>query len=197
MEIQIFYLCSGGLSISSTSSTNSGALVSGLSEKEIEFLLQWVRGVSSGRSTCKSKKIGLFYTLIQNLLIVLAILDCRESLRLLESDISHAESELESQINPSEIIRSMLSLPEGFLCDGGANSPSPTSPRTVGVSDFLYDKIFSRPPMLVVREALALLAQKASGSVEGSEASLNLEQIQLAVKQLKLDALSPHPAGLT
>mmetsp|Transcript_5909 Transcript_5909/g.8233 ORF Transcript_5909/g.8233 Transcript_5909/m.8233 type:complete len:568 (-) Transcript_5909:11-1714(-) len=165
-------------SITSTSHNSNGALVSGLSDKEIDLLMQWVRGVSSGRST------------------LLAILDCRESLKLLESDTSTAASVVAGQCNPSEMIRSMLCLPEGFLCDGGTPppGPDPSSPPsaapTVGVSEFLYDKIFSRPPMLVVREALALLAQKASGSSEEALGSLNLDQIHIAVKQLKLDSLS-------
>lgn len=56
-----FIIDSGGLVISSSSilstvgagSTGGAAVSSGLSELESEYLLQWVQGVNSGRSTCK------------------------------------------------------------------------------------------------------------------------------------------------
>ena len=95
----------------------------------------------------------------------------------------------------------MLALPEGFLCNGRAVSSS--SHCAVGASEFLFDTIFSRPPMSVIREALQLLSEKASASViirsseelgnepaPQAETALNLDQIHIAIKQLKLDLLS-------
>ena len=57
-----YYLYTGGLVISSSSILSSfgsgsfggaAAVSSGLSELESEYLLQWVQGVNSGRSTRK------------------------------------------------------------------------------------------------------------------------------------------------
>ena len=64
-----------------------------------------------------------------------------------------------------------LSLPQDFLCDSG----------------YLYESVFSRPPSAVVREALQMLALKA---MEKSTASLRVDQINLALKQLRVEKLS-------
>eukprot|EP01038_Epipyxis_sp_PR26KG_P013069 gene13069-17518_t len=70
-----------------------------------------------------------------------------------------------------ELISNSLDLPNDFLCDSG----------------YIYKHIFSRPPTTVIREALQLLSQKA---YEKSPSYLGIDQINLAIKQLRLDNLS-------
>ena len=69
-----------------------------------------------------------------------------------------------------EMLSSTLSLPADFLCDSG----------------YLYENIFSKPPCSVIKEALHMLATKA---MEKNIASLRVDQINLALKQLRVDIL--------
>jgi hypothetical protein len=71
---------------------------------------------------------------------------------------------------PTELIRTSLHLPENFLCDSG----------------FIYETVFKRPPTSVIREALQMLSSKA---FEKNALALNVNQINLAIKQLRLDHL--------
>ena len=74
------------------------------------------------------------------------------------------------EFQPVDLVRSILSLPEQFLCDAGD----------------LYDTVFGRPPVNVIKEAVQLIVDKA---YESSSSSLGLQQINLALKQLQLDAV--------
>lgn len=99
-------------------------------------------------------------------------------LAILDSRLTH-NVELERQLiqttnkddfKPVELIRSLMHLPEDFLCDGG----------------YIYETVFQRPPTGVVREALQMLVQTA---FEKSPSQLGIEQINLAIKQLRLNNL--------
>jgi hypothetical protein len=68
------------------------------------------------------------------------------------------------------MLSSTLCLPDDFLCDSG----------------YLYENIFSRPPGVVVREALELLSSKA---MEKNVGSIRVDQLNLALKQLRIDNL--------
>lgn len=76
----------------------------------------------------------------------------------------------DSGFQPVELIREMIDLPENFLCDSG----------------YLFETVFKRPPTSVVREALQLLVEKAR---EKSTTSLGEDQINIAIKQLRLENL--------
>ena len=91
---------------------------------------------------------------------------------------SSASSKKTSSSRPMEMtmLSSTISLPDDFLCDSG----------------YLFDKVFSRPPQSVVREALQLLAAKA---MEKTSATLKVDQINLALKQLRVEKLSKLPAS--
>ena len=71
------------------------------------------------------------------------------------------------------MLSATISLPDEFLCDSG----------------FLYDSIFSRAPGAVVREAMQLLAAKA---FEKTSATLRIDQINLALKQLRVEKLTAN-----
>mmetsp|Transcript_19496 Transcript_19496/g.33093 ORF Transcript_19496/g.33093 Transcript_19496/m.33093 type:complete len:234 (+) Transcript_19496:1-702(+) len=139
---------------------------SGLSKTEVFHLKQWVAGVETGRQC------------------MLAILDSRhveqEDFRdstssrrdntIPASGNTVGQSQPQQAFQPVELIRSAIHLPEDFLCDSG----------------YLYETIFRRPPTSVVREALQTLVRKA---YEKSPAALGVDQINLAIKQLRLDNL--------
>jgi hypothetical protein len=76
------------------------------------------------------------------------------------------------------MLSATISLPDEFLCDSG----------------YLYDSIFSRAPGAVVREAMQLLAAKA---FEKTSSSLRVDQINLALKQLRVEKMTANvpPAG--
>ena len=71
------------------------------------------------------------------------------------------------------MLSATISLPEEFLCDSG----------------YLYESIFSRAPGAVVREAMQLLAAKA---FEKSSATLRIDQINLALKQLRVEKMTAN-----
>lgn len=75
-----------------------------------------------------------------------------------------------AEFRPLNVVQSLLNLPEQFLCDNG----------------YLYEKVFSRPPATVVKEAVQIIVKKAE---EQNSSSLGLQQINLALKQLRLDAM--------
>ena len=74
------------------------------------------------------------------------------------------------------MLSSSMFLPGDFLCDSG----------------YLYETIFSQPPSTVVREALQLLSAK---TMEQSFRSLRVDQINLALKQMRIDSM--HTASHT
>jgi curved DNA-binding protein CbpA len=74
------------------------------------------------------------------------------------------------QFKPLEVVQSLLNLPAQFLCDNG----------------YLFERVFSRPPATVVKEAVQIIVKKAE---EQNSSSLGLQQINLALKQLRLDAM--------
>ena len=94
-------------------------------------------------------------------------MDYRLSLHEFEESKSSSKDD---EFKPLELIRSMIHLPNEFLCDSG----------------YIYSTIFQRPPTTVVREALQMVVQKA---YEKSPSSLGVEQINLAIKQLRIDNL--------
>jgi curved DNA-binding protein CbpA len=94
-------------------------------------------------------------------------MDYRLSLHEFEESKSSSKDD---EFKPLELIRSMIHLPNEFLCDSG----------------YIYSTIFQRPPTTVVREALQMVVQKA---FEKSPSSLGVEQINLAIKQLRIDNL--------
>ena len=71
------------------------------------------------------------------------------------------------------MLSATISLPEEFLCDSG----------------YLYESIFSRAPGAVVREAMQLLAAKA---LEKTSSSLRVDQINLALKQLRVEKMTAN-----
>ena len=71
------------------------------------------------------------------------------------------------------MLSATISLPDEFLCDSG----------------FLYESIFSRAPGAVVREAMQLLAVKA---LEKTSSSLRVDQINLALKQLRVEKMTAN-----
>ena len=71
------------------------------------------------------------------------------------------------------MLSATISLPDEFLCDSG----------------YLYESIFSRAPGAVVREAMQLLAVKA---LEKTSSSLRIDQINLALKQLKVEKMTAN-----
>eukprot|EP01034_Spumella_vulgaris_P032936 gene32936-40655_t len=79
---------------------------------------------------------------------------------------------------PTELIRTSIHLPENFLCDSG----------------FIYETVFKRPPTSVIREALQMLSSKA---FEKNALTLNVNQINIAIKQLRLDHLGGGVSDVT
>lgn len=97
---------------------------------------------------------------------LLAILDSK----LQERDPKIELSSKTPEFQPNEILRSLLYLPKNFLCDEG----------------YLFETIFNRSPAIVISEALQLLLSKCH---EKDASSLGEDQINLAIKQLRLDFL--------
>jgi hypothetical protein len=68
------------------------------------------------------------------------------------------------------ILSQSISLPNEFLCDSG----------------YLFERVFNKSPSSVVKEGLQLLAAVA---MEKSSSALNVEQINLGMKQMKVNNL--------
>ena len=100
---------------------------------------------------------------------MLAILDNR-LLQNNDNDSREQQTVNKEDFKPVDLIRSLMNLPEDFLCDGG----------------YIYETVFQRAPAGVVREALQMLVQTA---FEKSPSQLGIEQINLAIKQLRLNNL--------
>lgn len=100
---------------------------------------------------------------------MLALLDALQSESSLRARSSN-QAPKSSEFQPLDLVRSLLHLPVHFLCDAG----------------YLYDSIFSRAPAIVMKEALETIVARA---YEQSSSSLGLQQINVALKQLKLNAL--------
>jgi hypothetical protein len=103
---------------------------------------------------------------------MVALLEARNRERATVEDQSLKVFTTGSHPRPSEfkMLSSTLCLPDDFLCDSG----------------YLYEKIFSRPPGSVVREALEQLSTKA---MEKNVGSIRVDQLNLALKQLRIDNL--------
>eukprot|EP01042_Synura_sphagnicola_P007411 gene7411-9497_t len=71
-----------------------------------------------------------------------------------------APSTKTGQFKPLDVVQALLNLPEEFLCDHG----------------YLFEKVFSRPPATVVKEAVQIIVKKAE---EQNSSSLGLQQINL------------------
>lgn len=100
---------------------------------------------------------------------MLAILDERFN----DKDVESASSSSSSTFQPIELIKTSMNLPQDFLCDSG----------------FVYETVFKRPPTSVIREALQMLSSKA---FEKSAQGLNAHQINIAIKQLRIDYLGKY-----
>jgi hypothetical protein len=70
-----------------------------------------------------------------------------------------------------QLLGSSLCLPDQFLCDRGV----------------LFDTIFSKPPNKIIKETFEILASKA---LEKHFSSLRADQINLALKQLRIESLN-------
>ena len=134
--------------------------ICGLGDVERFHLSKWADGVESGRHC------------------LLALLESRAAAVVEGGGSSSSSSSGSSKTGASTsrplemtMLCSTLSLPDDFLCDSG----------------YLYETVFSRPPSAVVREALAMLATKA---MEKTSATLRVDQINLALKQLRVEKLS-------
>ena len=107
----------------------------------------------------------------------------------------------------------MLALPAGFLCSNNSAATSKAGQSSgngsgrggmnTSSSNYLFDKIFSRPPMSIIREALTMLSDKvrsadaslssqptSDADLAAASSSLNMDQINIAIKQLKLEFLA-------
>lgn len=108
---------------------------------------------------------------------MLAILDHHQ--QGLKESLINTENENSSDIpafQPVDLVRSLVNLPEHFLCDSG----------------YLYQHIFHKPPSTVIKEAVQLLVNKA---YENNSAALGMEQVNVALKQIRLDAMSGKFSG--
>jgi curved DNA-binding protein CbpA len=101
---------------------------------------------------------------------MLAILDSRLVKDTQQADGNDKGVSNKDDFKPAELICSLLHLPADFLCDTG----------------YIYETVFRRPPSSVIKEALQLLVQK---TFEKSPAQLGIDQINLAIKQLRLENL--------
>ncbi len=101
---------------------------------------------------------------------MLAILDNRFSEKDADGSSALKLNNVSTDFQPIELIRTSFHLPENFLCDSG----------------YIYETVFKRPPTSVIREALQMLSSKA---FEKNALTLNVNQINIAIKQLRLDNL--------
>jgi hypothetical protein len=141
---------------------------SGLSASEVKCLELWRSGVLSGRHC------------------MVALLECWRS-QGKDSTPATAETPKNSKQQQAQnrdvfciggrkrrpefgLLSSTIHLPEHFLCDSG----------------FLYEQIFSRSFDAVTREAIKLMTTKA---FEKSTEKLRVDQINLAIKQMRIDEL--------
>ena len=74
------------------------------------------------------------------------------------------------------LLSSTINLPDNFLCNSG----------------FIYDRIFSRSPIEVLRESLQLVRSK---TLDQSLEALDVDQINLALKQIRIDNLAENAAA--
>lgn len=129
---------------------------SGLSELEVLHLQKWLGGQVSGRQC------------------MVALLETRHlGTNSVVSDkvgVNPLTFGVISRPPEFSMLGTSLSLPDEFLCDSG----------------YLYEKIFSKPPSAVVKEALRILTTKA---METNISALRVDQINLALKQLKIENL--------
>ena len=132
-----------------------------LSANDKAHLKRWLEGVESGRAC------------------MLAMLDASHAAEQERSDAPPesappaALAAAGSPAGPSlelALLSASVNLPADFLCTG-----------------FLYEHVFSKPPVSVVREALHLLLETAQ---ESEVEALDCHQINLAIKQVRIDNLA-------
>ena len=119
---------------------------------------------------------------------MLAILEIRRAEQIISTEASQLDYsfELSTGVRLLEIMRSLVALPEGFLCE-----PIGRDAETVS---FLYEKIFSRSPLSVIKEALEVVAEKASVD---KAAKMSVQQLSIAIKQMSVEhSLSNGPDNL-
>jgi hypothetical protein len=146
---------------------------SGMGALETGFIEKWVKGSMSGRSC-------LFHLLnyrmaksveksgkIKTIEIDAATAKARASASKRKgSDADEGEGGYDI---PTElaILSSSVNLPFNFMCDSG----------------YLYDSVFCKPPIEVLRYAIVHIRKKA---LDGDIVDLDADQINLALKQLKV-----------
>lgn len=136
-----------------------------LSANDKAHLKRWLEGVESGRAC------------------MLAMLDASHAAEQERSDAppesspaaiaAAAAAAAGSAPGPSlqlALLSASVNLPADFLCTG-----------------FLYEHVFSKPPVSVVREALHLLLETAQ---ESAVEALDCHQINLAIKQVRIGNLA-------
>ena len=128
-----------------------------LSDVEKHHVSRWSQGTESGR------------------MCLLALLDHRRAMQAVSgsdaTEEKHGVGEGASGGVEFALLSSSINLPEEFLCN----------------SSYLYQRVFSKPPVAVIREALELLKEKAH---EQSIESLDVDQINMALKQIRVDNLA-------
>lgn len=130
-----------------------------LSDVEKHHVNRWSQGTESGR------------------MCLLALLDHRRALQAISGSDATEEKQGVGEGAAGgggvefALLSSSINLPEEFLCN----------------SSYLYQRVFSKPPVAVIREALELLKEKAH---EQSIESLDVDQINMALKQIRVDNLA-------
>lgn len=136
---------------------------SGLSDAEKFQIHRWFEGHQSGRQC------------------MLALLEChmkeisekKEKSTSATNKAAHMSCGAPGQVAEFNILSKSIDLPENFLCDSG----------------FMCEAVFSKPPNTVLKEALQILSQYA---MEKSSTALTVEQINLSLKQMRIDKLKSH-----
>lgn len=136
---------------------------------------------SSGLSKTEKYRIKQYYLgLLGGRQAMLALIECRND-QLNNENNSNSNSSSSSSNGKDKVFQSIrtnefkmlsksVNLPDEFLCDSG----------------ILYDLIFSKAPSSVVKDALQLLA---SVCMEKTARGLTSDQINLALKQIRVNAL--------
>jgi hypothetical protein len=133
----------------------------------------------SGLSESEKHQVGKWFSGDQSgRQCMLALLECHMREKV-NKEPARANSSVHlacgapDRITEFNILSKSINLPDNFLCDAG----------------FISETVFSRPPNTVLKEALQILSKHA---LEKSSAALNVEQINLALKQMRVDNLKSH-----
>mmetsp|Transcript_4090 Transcript_4090/g.6339 ORF Transcript_4090/g.6339 Transcript_4090/m.6339 type:complete len:913 (+) Transcript_4090:60-2798(+) len=106
---------------------------------------------------------------------LLALLECHQSQNCKKSEkpkevADHLVCGAPKRYMQFDILSKSINLPEHFLCDSG----------------FMCEHVFSKSPSAVLKEAMQLLSKYA---MEKTSSALTLDQINLALKQIRVDNL--------